>query len=144
MQRLESFWGGQKCSLGDTWPYKEMFAWFRDTLAKVQEHSRVAQTAADLWKLLSWPNKVILFETDIAMGAIKASSPKKVYLSLELTPLTNTTKKTSYPQNPTRCVTKTQPLWSLTMALACARLDLPEMMPQGLSSLQLLAAQGIR
>jgi len=34
-------------------------------------------------------------------------------------------------------------LWLLTMALACARLDLLEMMPQGLSSPQLWAGQGM-
>merc|ERR1711994_186419 len=33
-----------------------------------------------------------------------------------------------------RCVTKTQPLWSLTTAPACARPVSPVMTPQGLSS----------
>merc|ERR1712223_1229176 len=35
----------------------------------------------------------------------------------------------------TRCVTRTQPLWSLTMAPACARPVSPVMTPPGLSSL---------
>jgi len=43
-----------------------------------------------------------------------------------------------------RCVTKTQQLWLSTMALACARLDLPEMMPQELFFHQLLAAHVTR
>ena len=44
----------------------------------------------------------------------------------------------------TRCVTRTQPLWSLTMAPACARPVSPVMTPQGLSSLPSLVAQGTR
>merc|ERR1712126_148344 len=47
-------------------------------------------------------------------------------------------------QQLSRCVTKTQPLWSLTMAPACARPVSPVMTPPGLSSPPLSVAQGTR
>merc|ERR1711963_792106 len=47
-------------------------------------------------------------------------------------------------QQLSRCVTKTQPLWSLTMAPACARPVSPVMTPPGLSSPPSLVAQGTR
>merc|ERR1712029_1243979 len=43
-----------------------------------------------------------------------------------------------------RCVTKTQLLWSLTMAPACARPVSPVMTPPGLSSPPSSVAQGTR